>query len=81
MARRGTTVNGISYSLWDDCDTLLCKLDNAAFESFMEGDYTTATRNWKATATDWRSQSTGMIWKRCRKCLTSTKNCFLSTTQ
>lgn len=39
MARRGTNVNGISYSLRDDCDTLLCKLDNAAFESFMEGDY------------------------------------------
>lgn len=39
MARRATTVNGISYSLRDDCDTLLCKLDNAAFESFMEGDY------------------------------------------
>ncbi len=39
MARRTTTVNGISYSLRDDCDTLLCKLDNAAFESFMEGEY------------------------------------------
>mgnify|MGYP006932861401 CR=1 FL=1 len=32
-------VNGITYHLRDDCDTLLCKLDNAAFESFMEGDY------------------------------------------
>lgn len=32
-------VNGITYHLADDCDTLLCKLDNAAFESFMEGDY------------------------------------------
>ena len=39
MARRGTTVNGIRYHLRDDCDTLLCKLDNAAYESFMEGDY------------------------------------------
>lgn len=39
MARRTTTVNGISYSLRDDCDTLLCKLDNAAFERFMEGEY------------------------------------------
>ena len=32
-------VNGISYGLLDDCDTLLCKLDNAAFEKFMSGDY------------------------------------------
>lgn len=32
-------INGITYHLADDCDTLLCKLDNAAFESFMEGDY------------------------------------------
>lgn len=32
-------VNGITYHLRDDCDTLLCKLDNAAFESFMEGEY------------------------------------------
>jgi hypothetical protein len=31
--------NGITYHLRDDCDTLLCKLDNAAFESFMEGEY------------------------------------------
>lgn len=32
-------VNGITYHLHDDCDTLLCKLDNAAFESFMKGEY------------------------------------------
>ena len=32
-------VNGITYHLRDDCDTLLCKLDNAVFESFMEGEY------------------------------------------
>lgn len=34
-----TKVNGITYHLADDCDTLLCKLDNAAYEAFMEGDY------------------------------------------
>lgn len=32
-------VSGITYHLADDCDTLLCKLDNAAFEAFMDGDY------------------------------------------
>lgn len=32
-------VNGITCHLRDDCDTLLCKLDNAAFERFMEGEY------------------------------------------
>lgn len=44
MARRGTTVNGIRYHLRDDCDTLLCKLDNAAYESFIEGDYDRSTK-------------------------------------
>ena len=39
MRRTGTTVNGIRYHLRDDCDTLLCKLDNAAYEAFMDGDY------------------------------------------
>lgn len=39
MARRGTNVNGIRYHLCDDCDTLLCKLDNAAYEAFMDEDY------------------------------------------
>lgn len=34
-----TTVKSITYHLADDCDTLLCKLDNAAFEAFMENDY------------------------------------------
>lgn len=34
-----TKVNGISYHLLDDCDTLICKLDNAAFEAFMNEDY------------------------------------------
>lgn len=34
-----TRVNGITYHLADDCDTLLCKLDNAAYEAFMDGDY------------------------------------------
>lgn len=34
-----TIVNGISYRLDDDCDTLLCKLDNAAYEAFMDGEY------------------------------------------
>ena len=37
-------VNGITYHLADDCDTLLCKLDNAAFEKFMEGDYEASER-------------------------------------
>ena len=36
-----TRVNGIAYHLADDCDTLLCKLDNAAFEAFMDGEYDT----------------------------------------
>ena len=36
-----TRVNGITYNLADDCDTLLCKLDNAAFEAFMYGEYGT----------------------------------------
>lgn len=37
-------VNGITYHLADDCDTLLCKLDNAAFEAAMERDYDRAER-------------------------------------
>lgn len=39
-----TRVNGITYHLADDCDTLLCKLDNAAYEKFMSGDYDEAER-------------------------------------
>ena len=34
-----TKVNGITYHLRDDCETLICKLDNLAYEKFMEGDY------------------------------------------
>ncbi len=34
-----TKVNGITYHLKDDCETLICKLDNLAYEKFMEGDY------------------------------------------
>ena len=39
-----TRVNGITYHLADDCDTLLCKLDNAAFDAFMDGDYDRSER-------------------------------------
>lgn len=39
-----TKVNGITYHLADDCDTLLCKLDNAAYEAFMDGDYDRSER-------------------------------------
>lgn len=39
-----TTVNGIKYNLADDCDTLQCKLDNAAFEAVMEGDFDKAEK-------------------------------------
>ena len=34
-----TKVNGITYHLRDDCETLICKLDNLAYEKFMDGDY------------------------------------------
>jgi hypothetical protein len=34
-----TKVNGNTYHLRDDCETLICKLDNLAYEKFMEGDY------------------------------------------
>ena len=34
-----TKVNGITYHLRDDCEILICKLDNLAYEKFMEGDY------------------------------------------
>lgn len=37
-------VNGIRYSLIDDCDTLCCKLENAAYEAEMERDYDKADR-------------------------------------
>ena len=29
----------MKFYLKDDCESLLCKLENAAYESFMEGDY------------------------------------------
>ena len=34
-----TTVPGITSHLKDDCETLLCTLDNLAYDKFMEGDY------------------------------------------
>lgn len=35
----GITVNGITYTLIDDCESLIVKLDNKAYDCFMEGDY------------------------------------------
>lgn len=32
-------INGITFNLIDDCDSLICKLENKAYDCFMEGDY------------------------------------------
>lgn len=39
-----TKVNGITYHLRDDCETLICKLDNIAYEKFMDGDYDASSK-------------------------------------